>query len=125
MDGLFTENGPFRVWSDGQTVSVVANSCNTLADVLYLESPVGVGYSYSTENRTLNHTDDTTTRMNLIALQDFFRKFPQFKGNPFYIAGESYGGVYAYLFNWYWYIYSLYFEAKKIYNQNDNLLLSW
>ena len=32
---------------------------------------------------------------NLLALQDFFVKFPELKSNPLFIAGESYGGHYV------------------------------
>ena len=94
IDGLLTENGPFRVQSDSKTVTLDKNSWNTLANVLYLESPVGVGYSYYNKNKTFNNTDDTTAQINYLALEDFFKKFPQFSKNPFYITGESYAGVY-------------------------------
>ena len=93
--GLFTENGPFRIGNDSQTVSLDQNSWNALANVLYLESPFGVGYSYTTKNGSFKHNDDTTARMNYLAVEDFFAKYPQFANNSFYITGESYGGVYV------------------------------
>ena len=93
--GLFVENGPFRVASDGKTLTSDPNSWNTLANILYLESPVGVGFSHFSGNGTFSNTDQFTAKMNLKAIQNFFEKFPQFKANRFYIAGESYGGVYV------------------------------
>ena len=80
--GLFTENGPFRIGNDSQTVSLDQNSWNALANVLYLESPFGVGYSYTTKNGSFKTNDDTTARMNYLAVEDFFAN------NSFYITGE-------------------------------------
>ena len=104
--GMLTENGPFRVTVDAMNTTTLtpnAHSWNTLANVLYLESPVGVGFSYSDDNATSNDdsdqqpfniTDETTARSNYLALEDFFAKFPHLRSNPFYITGESYAGIY-------------------------------
>ena len=94
LDGLLTENGPFRIGSNGKTVTLDPNSWNTLANVLYLESPIDVGFSYSARNGTFRNTDNTTAEINYHAIQDFFRKFPEFASNDFYITGESYAGIY-------------------------------
>ena len=90
---LFTENGPFRVAPDNTTVTIDRHSWNTLANVLYLESPVGVGYSW-TANTSYCDTDDSSAQVNYLALEDFFTKFPQFSKNSFYITGESYAGIF-------------------------------
>ena len=89
---LFTENGPFRVTPDNRTVTIDPNSWNTLANILYLETPAGVGYSYSTNNEYCAN-DQTTAQANYLALQDFFAKFPRFSGNPFYITGRLCPGL--------------------------------
>ena len=94
LGGLLIENGPFRVDSDGKSVTLDPHSWNTLANVLYLDTPIGVGFSYSSRNETFINTDDTTAEINYHAIQDFFIKFPQFSSNAFYITGESYAGVY-------------------------------
>ena len=88
------KNGPFRVQKDGKTLVKDPYSWNTLANVLYLESPVGVGYSYDDHEAITTFTDDMTAQDNYLALEQFFRKFPQFSNNSFYMTGESYAGVY-------------------------------
>lgn len=92
LGGFFTELGPFSVNSDGKTLSIRSASWNKKANVIFLESPSGVGYSYAKGH--VAHTDDSTALQNYHSLKSFFEKFPEYKRRPFYITGESYGGVY-------------------------------
>jgi cathepsin A (carboxypeptidase C) len=32
---------------------------------------------------------------NYFAIMSFFARFPEFRKNPFFISGESYGGIYV------------------------------
>jgi cathepsin A (carboxypeptidase C) len=105
--GLLSENGPFTVVdSKGlagnatedshSTLSENVYAWNKVANMLYIESPAWVGFSYSFENVT--YDDDETAQLNYKALIDFFGKYPEFSpgssNRSFYITGESYGGVY-------------------------------
>ncbi len=66
---------------------------NKHANIIYLESPGSVGFSTAnTKYKTSN--DTSVAKDNLKALQIFFDYYPQYKGNDFYIAGESYAGIY-------------------------------
>jgi carboxypeptidase C (cathepsin A) len=56
--------------------------------MLFLESPVGVGFSYSDVN-DYNNSDDRTARDNREAIEVFFKMFPQYINNNFYITGEN------------------------------------
>uniref|UniRef100_A0AAY5KWF7 Carboxypeptidase n=1 Tax=Esox lucius TaxID=8010 RepID=A0AAY5KWF7_ESOLU len=94
LDGLLSENGPFHVNDDGETLYENKFSWNRIANVLYLESPAGVGYSYS-DDQKYKTDDDQVADDNYLALQSFFTKFPNFTQNEFFIIGESYGGIYA------------------------------
>ncbi|CAG2111056.1 unnamed protein product [Medioppia subpectinata] len=91
--GMSTENGPFRFNQNGKTVELAEHSWNSVANVLYLESPSGTGFSYD-DNNNYTNTDESTALDNYLSLESFFVKFPQFKKNEFYITGESYAGVY-------------------------------
>lgn len=93
MEGLFAELGPFEIKADGQSLKLRETSWNKLANVLFLESPTGVGFSYDTKLINV-HTDDSTAEENHLALKSFFTKFPQYKNNALYLSGESYAGVY-------------------------------
>uniref|UniRef100_A0A3B5AFW3 Carboxypeptidase n=1 Tax=Stegastes partitus TaxID=144197 RepID=A0A3B5AFW3_9TELE len=94
LDGFLSENGPFHVNDDGATLYENAFSWNKIANMLYVESPAGVGYSYSDDQKYATD-DDQVADDNYKALQSFFAKFPNFTKNEFFIFGESYGGIYA------------------------------
>lgn len=93
MLGLFTELGPFRVNEDGKSLSLNPMSWNQKANLIFLESPSSVGFSYSKSLVNL-YTDDTVAQMNYLALKAFLKKFPQYSKNDLYLTGESYAGVY-------------------------------
>ncbi|XP_052180835.1 serine carboxypeptidase-like 45 isoform X2 [Diospyros lotus] len=91
--GAFSENGPFR--PSGQVL--VRNECswNKEANMLYLETPIGVGFSYSTDTSSyVAVNDESTARDNLVFLQRWFNKFPQYRHRDLFITGESYAGHY-------------------------------
>lgn len=94
LDGLLYEHGPFLIQEDGQSFVKNPHSWNTVSNMLYIESPIGVGFSYSdTGNYTIG--DYQTARDGAAALVDFFSKFSLPATHPLYITGESYGGVYV------------------------------
>ena len=69
-----------------------------VANVIFLESPSNVGFSYCGAKPTGEHegqqtapcswTDTSTAKLNYDALQAFYAKFPEYQTNPFYIWGE-------------------------------------
>ncbi|XP_022883552.1 serine carboxypeptidase-like 45 [Olea europaea var. sylvestris] len=92
--GAFSENGPLR--PNGQVLDRNEYSWNREANMLYLDTPIGVGFSYSTntsEYGTVN--DEVTARDNIFFLQRWFLKFPQYAHSPLFITGESYAGHYV------------------------------
>uniref|UniRef100_A0A0N5CGB2 Carboxypeptidase n=1 Tax=Strongyloides papillosus TaxID=174720 RepID=A0A0N5CGB2_STREA len=95
MGGALTELSAFRASPDGSLLYENPYAWNRLGNVLFLESPRGVGFSYSTDgNMNVPYNDTTTAKHNVAALLSFFQTFPEYKNRPFYVTGESYGGVY-------------------------------
>ena len=90
LGGMFTELGPLVVGMDGN-VTFNKFSFNQLANVLFLEQPAGVGFSYP----NLPANDSTTADDTYHALLAFFAMHPELQGRPFYVMGESYGGHYV------------------------------
>ncbi|KAF8390732.1 hypothetical protein HHK36_025259 [Tetracentron sinense] len=92
--GAFSENGPFR--PSGEALVRNEYSWNREANMLYLETPIGVGFSYTTDTSSYVTVDDKITGMdNLVFLQNWFVKFPQYMNRDLFITGESYAGHYV------------------------------
>ncbi|CAH8385957.1 unnamed protein product [Eruca vesicaria subsp. sativa] len=93
--GATEEIGPFRI-SRGSTLYLNNFSWNIEANLLFLESPVGVGFSYTnTSSDFKEFGDERTAQENLIFLINWMSRFPQYQYRDFYIAGESYAGHYV------------------------------
>ncbi|KAF2303398.1 hypothetical protein GH714_017946 [Hevea brasiliensis] len=94
--GATQEIGPFLVDTDGHGIKYNPYSWNREANMLFLESPVGVGFSYSNTTSDYSVLGDNFTAIDAYAfLQKWFRKFPSYRTRTFYIAGESYAGKYV------------------------------
>ena len=99
MLAFMQEHGPW-VMDDGEETFHLNNySWNSNASMLYIEMPAGVGYSYcnTTEGSTDNctFTDTNSAEQNLIALRNWFERFPEYKTKDLYLSGESYSGIYV------------------------------
>ncbi|OVA00526.1 Peptidase S10 [Macleaya cordata] len=94
--GATQEIGPFIVDTDGRGLKFNPYSWNKEANMLFLESPVGVGFSYSNTTSDYNILRNDFTASDTYAfLHKWFIKFPSFRNRGFYIAGESYAGKYV------------------------------
>eukprot|EP00761_Pharyngomonas_kirbyi_P011709 gb/GECH01011735.1/.p1 GENE.gb/GECH01011735.1/~~gb/GECH01011735.1/.p1 ORF type:complete len:457 (+),score=92.44 gb/GECH01011735.1/:1-1371(+) len=95
LDGLLTEHGPFHIHGNNNTLYSNPYSWNRVANVIYLEAPAGVGFSYSGDPNDYYTDDNKTAADNLEFLKRFFKVFPEFSENDFWITGESWGGHYV------------------------------
>ncbi|PSN72191.1 alpha/beta-hydrolase [Corynespora cassiicola Philippines] len=91
LSGFLTENGPFT-WMAG-TLAPVQNpySWHNLTNMIWVEQPVGVGYTQGTPN--------ITNEVELAAeFRGFWKNFIDtfdLKGWKTYVTGESYAGFYV------------------------------
>ncbi|KAH9326408.1 hypothetical protein KI387_006586 [Taxus chinensis] len=121
--GAAEELGPLHISSDGKTLFLNPYSwnkcmytkfppdlcfsdcvCNyvywsvffAVANILFVESPAGVGFSYSNTSSDLHNSGDARTAEDAyVFLINWLQRFPQYKYRDFFIAGESYAGHYV------------------------------
>ncbi|KAK1555214.1 hypothetical protein Q3G72_023482 [Acer saccharum] len=94
--GAMEELGPFRVNSDGKTLFRNEYAWNNAANVIFLESPAGVGFSYSNNSDDYTNTGDKSTAEDSYTfLVNWLERFPQYKTRDFFLTGESYAGHYV------------------------------
>ncbi|ONK78097.1 uncharacterized protein A4U43_C02F14280 [Asparagus officinalis] len=100
FDGFIYEHGPFN-FEAGETPGSMPKlhlnpySWSKVSNIIYLDSPAGVGLSYSNDTSDYATGDLKTASDTHKFLLKWFQLYPEFLGNPFYIAGESYAGVYV------------------------------
>jgi serine carboxypeptidase-like clade 2 len=67
-----------------------------VANVLFLESPAGVGFSHSNTTSDYDKSGDKRTAQDAyVFLINWLERFPEYKTRDFYITGESYAGHYV------------------------------
>jgi carboxypeptidase D len=91
LNGLLLENGPFDVQLDG-TVALRSPSWNSIANVLYVEMPLGTGWS--SEAGAPVTTAARATADFIEFLDAFYGAFPAYRGRPLFLTGESFAGHY-------------------------------
>lgn len=89
---LLTENGPCSVNEDGLSTKSNPYSWNSNANVIWVDQPAGVGFSYGAK---VDHNETAVAEDMYHFVQAFLNEFPQFAKQELFIFGESYGGHYA------------------------------
>ncbi|KAK7398634.1 hypothetical protein QQX98_011994 [Neonectria punicea] len=92
MVGLFQENGPCRFVDNATEPSLNPHSWNEHANMLYVDQPVGAGFSFGDYNA--NSTVDAAPYVWLF-LQTFLDTFAQYRSRDFGLFTQSYGGHYG------------------------------
>ncbi|XP_020884038.1 serine carboxypeptidase-like 12 isoform X3 [Arabidopsis lyrata subsp. lyrata] len=98
ITGLLFENGPLALKSEvynGSVPSLVSTtySWTKTANIIFLDQPIGAGFSYSRTPLIDTPTDTGEVKNIHEFLQKWLSKHPQFSSNPFYACGDSYSGM--------------------------------
>ncbi|KAJ8550867.1 hypothetical protein K7X08_000237 [Anisodus acutangulus] len=94
------EIGPIRF--DGReyngslpTLSYHPYGYTKVANIIFLDSPVVTGFSYAT-NHNREHSDPLLVgEQNYQFIRKWLTENPNYKSNPFYVGGDSYGGIFV------------------------------
>ena len=106
--GYLQEVGPLMLNATGGLMDNPWGWTKANVNLMAIEAPMGVGFSYCSrqvggfvdengddKKQPCVNTDTNTAQASRAALVDFFaNKFPELVEGGFYIAGESYAGVY-------------------------------
>ncbi|EKG21917.1 Peptidase S10 serine carboxypeptidase [Macrophomina phaseolina MS6] len=90
MDGAMMEIGPYRVTPD-QKLVYNNGSWDEFANLLFVDNPVGTGFSYVDTDSYLHELDEMANQF-IMFLEKWFALFPEYMYDDIYIAGESYAG---------------------------------
>ncbi|XP_031237807.1 probable serine carboxypeptidase CPVL isoform X2 [Mastomys coucha] len=94
MFGLFVEHGPYII-SSNMTVLARDFPWTFTLSMLYIDNPVGTGFSFTDHFQGYALNEDDVAQDLYSALIQFFKLFPQYAKNDFYVTGESYAGKYV------------------------------
>ncbi|CAM1500707.1 Fc.00g098690.m01.CDS01 [Cosmosporella sp. VM-42] len=89
-DGALMEVGPYRL-QDENTLVLNNGSWNEFANLLFVDNPVGTGFSYVDTDSFISELD-TMADQFIQFLEKWFALFPQYDRDDIYLAGESYAG---------------------------------
>ncbi|KAL2477386.1 Serine carboxypeptidase-like 1 [Forsythia ovata] len=97
LSGLVFEIGPFTfdvADFDGSLPSILLNpySWTKVANIIFIDWPVGTGFSYSNTSKGYSSNDTKSAKDNYTFLRKWLLNHPMFIKNRLYIAGDSYGG---------------------------------
>ncbi|KAG1173433.1 hypothetical protein G6F71_005666 [Rhizopus microsporus] len=92
MDGLFLENGPFRVKKD-LSLSINKGGWQKYATNVYVDQPVGTGYSFADLDSYMHNMTQITEEF-VQFMDKLYDIFPKLRQQDLYIAGESFAGSY-------------------------------
>ncbi|KAJ9175098.1 hypothetical protein P3X46_013680 [Hevea brasiliensis] len=100
LSAITYQNGPLTfnyANSSGSIPKLMLNphSWTKVANIIYLDAPVGSGFSYSTTWEGYKTGDLSSAAQTYDFLTKWLMAHPKFLSNPFYVGSDSYGGIIA------------------------------
>ncbi|ESQ33621.1 hypothetical protein EUTSA_v10007570mg [Eutrema salsugineum] len=98
LSALAFEIGPLTFKTEGYNGSLpslisTSYSWTKVANIIFLDQPVGTGFSYSTTRLTYKPSDTGEAKQTYQFLQKWLVEYPEFVSNPLYVGGDSYAGI--------------------------------
>jgi len=91
-DGAMMEIGPYRL-KDDKTLIYNDGAWNEFANVLFVDNPVGTGFSYVDTDSFVRELDEMADQF-VVFMEKWYALFPEYEHDDIYFAGESYAGQY-------------------------------
>ncbi|KAG0410250.1 hypothetical protein HPB47_012643 [Ixodes persulcatus] len=89
---MFTKNGPVGITKEG-VICARLGALTEHTDVVYLDAPVGGGFSFTNDMKNGFSKDLKDTSKDIAEfLRQFLNVFSEYKSSDLYVGGESYGG---------------------------------
>lgn len=91
MFGIFQEHGPYKI-KDDMTLCWNEYGWDTHYNMLYVDQPIGTGYSYS---KSISDTvfDEASVAEDMIYFfYEFFQLYPELAFKDLFLTGESFAG---------------------------------
>jgi hypothetical protein len=91
MDGLWLELGPLRLLNKGSRVDINPFSWHNIANLLFIDQPVGTGFAYTKSKKNgYARNDEMVNEQFYQFLQSFFKLYPRYINmNDSYSRGEK------------------------------------
>ncbi|XP_074557347.1 serine carboxypeptidase-like 1 [Curcuma longa] len=99
LSGLLFEIGPLQFDVAGYTEGLLPSllyrqsSWTQVANIIFLDSPVGTGFSYSSTPQGQVTSDTISSNDVCTFIKKWYADHPSFISNPLYIGGDSYSGL--------------------------------
>jgi carboxypeptidase D len=89
MDGALMEIGPYRV-GEGGKLSYNNGSWDEFANLLFVDQPIGTGFSYVSTDSYLHELDEMADQF-IVFLEKWFALFPQYEHDD--VSGTTHDSV--------------------------------